>query len=236
MLLSITQQPDIFLFGLRINEPITTISDFLITAACLFAYYSMKTKSLPSKFNLYMQYYFLLMAIATFWGGLFGHGFQYILGFYGRLPGWYIGMISIMLIERASIENVRRFVRPKIIKVLLIVNIIEFIIMAALTTFTLDFIYVQVHSAYGILVVVFSFHLYAYIKSKEKGSKETLIGVAIVSFAAFVYNYPIVINIWFNNLDFAHVLMAIATFFILKGSLSLQGNSSYLEKKLDFGT
>lgn len=225
MLIEFIQQPDIVLFGIRIQEPVTTLSDLLISIACFYAYALVKKRTKPMRVNLYMQYYFLLMGIATLWGGFFGHGFAYVVGFYGRMPGWYLSMLSIMFFERASIEHARPYIKESLIKYLLIINILELILMATLTTITLDFIYVQAHSVYGVLFVVFSFQLYTFIKSKDKGSKIALYGVAIVSVAAIIYNYPLIISKWFNHLDFAHLLMAIATFVFLKACLNFKENS-----------
>lgn len=221
----IIQQPDIFLFGLRIQEPVTAASDLLIGILCIYAFFVIKNKTTDLKLNTYMKYYFLLMGIATFWGAFFGHAFAYWIGFYGRMPGWYLSMFAIMFFERSAIEHARHLMNKKLGHFLLVANIVEFILMATLTTISLDFIYVQIHSAYGVLAVVFSFHLFSYIKTKDKGSKRVLIGVGFAAVAAVVYNYPIVIDKWFNQLDFAHVLMAIATLVFLSATLHFKENT-----------
>jgi hypothetical protein len=226
MYLSYIPQPDIDILGLRIQEPVTMASDLLIALVSFYAFIIVRKRSQPIIMNRYMQSYFLLMAIATFWGAFFGHAFEYVVGFYGRMPGWYISMLSIMFFERAAIEHVRPLVSKKLIKVLLIINILELFLMASLTTFTLNFFFVQVHSAYGVLFVVSSFHLFAFYKTKDAGSKIILYGVAIVAVAACIYNFQWAIDKWFNHIDFAHVLMAIATIVFLNGTLNLRENRS----------
>ena len=218
---TLIEQPDIFIFGLRLQEPVTTVSDLLIAAVCFYAIYVLRRSLKSSKLKTYITYYFLLMGLSTLWGGLLGHGFQYIFGFNARLPGWYLSMISIMLMERASIEHSRKVISDKFIKILLIVNIVELILMATLTTTTLNFFWVQAHSVYGVLGVTFGFHLFTYVKTKNEGSKLMLWGILILAIAAFIYNYPIVIDKWFNHLDFAHVLMVIGSWIFLKASLLL---------------
>ncbi len=227
-------QPDLFILGLRIQEPITMITDFLISLICFYAFFQIYKKTMANKLNRYTQFYFLLMGIATLWGGFFGHGFQYIFGFSMRFPGWYISMFSIMLIERASIQHARSFIPPKLIKVLLLINILELMLMISLTTITQNFIFVQVHSVYGVLGVVFSFQLFRFVKDKDEGSRFMLIGVAVAFVAAFVYNFPVILSPWFNNLDFAHVLMAIASLYFLKGSLNYQENTKQHLEELQF--
>lgn len=175
---------------------------------------------------MYMRNYFLLMGIATFWGAFFGHAFAYKIGFFGRMPGWFISMFAIMFFERSAIEHARHLMGKRLAKILLAANIIELVIMLSLTSLTLDFIYVQIHSAYGILFVVFSFHLFSYVKTKDQGSKLVLVGVGFAAIAAFIYNYPIIIDKWFNQLDFAHVVMAVATLVFLNATLKLKENST----------
>lgn len=218
-------QPDIFFLGLRIQEPVTSISDLLIAAVCFYAFFVIRKSLKRSRLKIYLQYYFLLMGISTLWGGLFGHGFQYIVGFYGRLPGWYLSMFSVMLLERASIENSRKVINAKLIKILLLFNIIELLLMITLTSLTLNFFWVQAHSVYGVLGVTFVFHLHVFVKTKNKGSRMMLWGILILAIAAFIYNYPIVIDKWFNHLDFAHVLMAIGSWIFMKASLCLENTT-----------
>lgn len=225
MKFTIVEQPDIFLFGLRIQEPVTSSTDLLIGFLCIYAYFILKKKTENLRVNTYMKNYFLLMGIATFWGAFFGHAFAYKIGFFGRMPGWYLSMFAIMFFERSAIEHARHLMGKRMAKVLLIANIIELLLMATLTTLTLDFIFVQIHSAYGVLFVVFSFHLFSYVKTKDRGSKIVLIGVGFAAIAAFIYNYPIVIDKWFNQLDFAHILMAIATLVFLNATLNLKENT-----------
>lgn len=214
-------QPDVFILGLRLQEPVTTFTDLLISYVCFYAFYKVRRTLKESRLKSYIQYYFLLMGISTLWGGLIGHGFQYVFGFNARLPGWYISMIAIMLLERASIEHARKAIKDKWIRILLVINILELLLMAGLTTYTMNFFWVQVHSVYGVLIVTFAFHLYTYSTTKNEGSRIMLWAILVLSIAAFVYNYPVVPHQWFNHLDFAHVLMAIGSWIFLKASLRL---------------
>jgi len=131
-------------------------------------------------------------------------------------------MVSIALIERAAIGHACRFVRPITGKVFMALNILELLTFMVLTTISLNFKFVQIHCFYGLLVVVLSFHLYTYIKSKDIGSKLMVQSIIVLAGAAFVFNYPIVIHKWFNHRDLAHILMAIGSFIFLKGALNYE--------------
>src|SRR5690606_15052511 len=104
--------------------------------------------------------YFLLMGIATLIGGIIGHGFLYALSFYWKLPGWLLSMLAINFLERVMI----RFSKPVLTsggaKFFSWFNVAELVVFAALAFGTLDFLYVEIHSTYGLLVVVFGFCIF----------------------------------------------------------------------------
>ena len=79
-------QPSIFPLGIRIDEPVATITDLLVSAVCLYAYVNMRRLGLNAWSQIHFRRYFLLVAIATAWGGLIGHGFLYVFGFSWKLP------------------------------------------------------------------------------------------------------------------------------------------------------
>ncbi len=164
-------QPDIYIWGIRILEPVTTLTDLLVGAVCFYAYWRIQKEKLSGKNILYMKYYFLTMGMATCIGGLIGHGFLYAVNEHWKLLGWYISMVSIALIERSAIGHASRFVSSRNRKIFMAINVLELLIFMALTAYTLHFRFVQIHSFYGLLIVVFSFHLFTYIKSKDIGSK-----------------------------------------------------------------
>ncbi|HEY9115904.1 MAG TPA: hypothetical protein VIN10_14490, partial [Bacteroidales bacterium] len=171
-------QPSIELFGIQINEPVTTATDLAITAVCWFAFYKLNKIPKQNNIHTYLKYYFLSMGLATAIGGLIGHGFFYLFSFEWKLPGWLTSMISIALVERAAILYARKLVPKKVGDVFAWLNIIELITFVTLTFTTLNFFFVEAHAAYGLLIVVFSFSLVVYLKTKSKGSRFFLMAVA----------------------------------------------------------
>lgn len=219
-----TIQPDIFILGLRIQEPVTTVTDIILAIANLYGFYRIKNSGKNGNTHRFLKHYFLLMAIATAIGGIIGHAFFYIFGMTWRIPGWFLSMIAIMFIERSSIEHANNLVSSKVGKIFLRVNIWELVILMAITAYTLDFFFVELHGAYGILGFVFSFQIFIYRKTRDVGSKYMIWGVIILIIATFIFNYPIIIDKWFTHADFAHVLMTITTFLFIKAGLNF-GNT-----------
>lgn len=240
------QQPAIELLGLQINEPVTVLTDLLVSVVCLYAFVKLVQLPYRSKLKMYLLAYFLLMALATAIGGLIGHGFLWYFSagwenpqwinniitqvpflesheptYAWKLPGWIVSMLSIMFVERAAIEQVRPIVKPTVGKTFRTINLIELFTFMTITLATLNFQYVEIHSGYGLMFVVLSLQGYAYLRTKNEGSKLFLIGVFVAAIAALIFMNEIGISKWFNHFDISHTLMAVAAFIFYKGSVKM---------------
>lgn len=219
--MEILRQPSIHIFGIRVDEPMTTLTDLVVSVVCLYAFYQLSKKNLQGRTQLYFRYYFLLMGIATCLGGLVGHGFLYLLSFEWKLPGWIISMLSVALIERSAIQHAKPLIKPGIGKSFLIINLIELVIIMTITMVTLDFGWVEFHSGYGLLAIVAPFHFWVYYKTRDRGSAFILLGVLLASIAALFFMNQISFHTWFNYLDISHTIMAIAAFVFYLGAINL---------------
>ena len=217
----IEPQPSINLYGIRLDEPMTTVTDLIVSVVCGIAFIRLSRRKLPGNTQMYFRFYFLLMCLATFMGGLIGHGFLYALSFGWKLPGWIVSMLSVALIERSSIEHAKTLVDPRVGRFFLILNVIELITIMTITMSTLNFHWVEFHSGYGLLAVVLPFHSFVYYKTRDRGSFIVIIAVLIACIAALIFMNRISFHTWFNYLDASHVLMAIAAFVFYKGALQL---------------
>ncbi|MEM1327955.1 MAG: hypothetical protein AAGI23_18495 [Bacteroidota bacterium] len=224
-------QPSIYINQLRVDEPVTMVTDLVITVVCFYAFSELtKQKEGLSKAQNFLRYYFLMMGFATMIGGVFGHGFLYFFGLNWKLPGWLTSMFAVTLIERASIEQTRTIIKPQILKVMQIANIIELITFVSLTFITLffrlleprdSFRFVEMHTAYGLLLIVLPLQAYVYSQTRNPGSRLFLIGIGFVLLTAMVYYFQIAVSPWFNQHDISHLLIAVASWLFYKGTLRL---------------
>lgn len=205
-------QPSIYPLGIRIDEPMATITDVLVAFVCFYAFYQLTQKKLPGNSQTYLRYYFLLMGIATLLGGVVGHGFLYALSFGWKLPGWTISIVSIALIERSSISHAKTLIKPQIAKFFLVLNLIELITIMVVTIITTDFKWVEFHSGYGLLINVSLFHAYTYYRTRDRGSLTMLGGVGITMIASLIFMNKISLHTWFNYLDISHTILALAAY------------------------
>ncbi len=240
------EQPSIELWGVLINEPVTVATDLLVSAVCLYAFFKIIRIPHRGKLKGYLLWYFFLMALATILGGIIGHAFLWYFSaswenpqwinniieqiaflemnedaYVWKLPGWIVSMLSIMFVERAAIEHVRPIVKSGVGRTFRTINIIELITFMAITLATLNFKYVEIHSGYGLMFVVLSLQGYAYIRTKNEGSRLFLIGVALAAIAALFYMYEIGISKWFNHFDISHTFMAVAAYFFYLGAVKM---------------
>ena len=214
-------QPSIYFLGIRIDEPVTTFTDLIVSSVCFYAFYQLH--KIPRRNNVHwnLKYYFLSMGMATLIGGIIGHGFLYLFSFAWKLPGWLTSMFSIALLERASIMYAKPLIKPKVGTFFAWMNIIELSTFVIVTFSTLNFFFVEVHSAYGLLIIVTSFNFVVYKNRKNEASKLFLIAVGISAVSALIFMNEIGIRIWFNHFDISHILMSISALIFYKGSMKM---------------
>jgi hypothetical protein len=211
-------QPSFELFGIQIAEPVTTLTDLIVTAVCGYAFNNLQKIPKQNNVHTYLKYYFLSMAVATAIGGLVGHGFFYLFAFAWKLPGWFTSMLSIALVERAAILYARKLVRPWVGSLFAALNIIELLTFVTITFITLDFFFVEVHAAYGLLLVVSSFSTVVYLKTKSRGSLLFLVAVSFSAVGALFFMNQWGVGPWFNHIDISHLFLAGSAWLFYRGS------------------
>lgn len=223
-------QPSIYIKGIEIAEPVTTLTDLLISAICMYAFVKLQKVSAQHNIHTYLKFYFLSLAIATFLGGIIGHGFFYLFSFAWKLPGWLISMFSIALVERATILYGAKLIKPQIAVFFSWLNIVELLLFVTLTFSTLNFFFVEIHTTYGLLIVVNSFSIYTYIKTKSKGSLFFIIAVGFSAAGALFFINKWGVGPWLNHFDISHLWLAGSAWFFYKGSILIVADSGSLPK------
>ncbi len=203
--------------GIKILEPVTTLTDLLVTAVCTYAFFKLRShEHKETKHVKFYRYFFLFMGLATLLGGIIGHAFLYLFTFAWKVPAWIVSMISIALAERAAIMRARPLLHNRLGTFFTYLNVVELITFMFISVYTLKFIFVEIHAMYGLLVVVFSFEGYIYLRRRDAGSKKILWAVFLAALAASAHIGKISLHKWFNYFDLAHVLMALSCVVLYK--------------------
>jgi len=223
MVKDFSDMPSVKWFGVTILEPFTVLTNLMIAAACFYAYRNLKKKrQIITKTQLYINYFFLLMGIATIVGGVIGHAFLYTTGLYGKIPGWYISMAGVALFERAAIDHGRPFMNKKTGQFFSVLNYLEILIFMTLSLIKLNFVFVILHAFYGLFIVVFCFETYVYLKTRNPSFKYVLMATIFGFLAILCHAFQLSINEWFNYNDVSHLEMTVAIIFYYKAALHIQ--------------
>lgn len=208
--------PQINIYGITVLEPFNVITNLFITSLCWFCFYRLHKTQKKILHRRVATYFLFFMGLSTIIGGILGHGFLYVTGLWGRLPGWFISMVAVALMERAAIMHTRPLVKPWAGNLLSVLNYIELTVLATLTFTTLNFIFVEIHAIYGLLFVVFMLELYVYRKSKDSSGPYFILGTAFGVLSTVVHELKWGINFWFNYNDVTHVIMLPSVWFYYK--------------------
>ncbi len=214
--------------GIKIMEPIATLTDLWVSIACFVSLYLLnQRKDLKGRMYTMFRWHFFTMGIATLLGGLFGHAFLYAVNINWKLPGWIISMVSVSLMERAFIAHAVQEVNQQTRTVFKWANNIELITFIGITIYTLDFHFVEFHSAFGFTFVALPLQIFMYIKTKDPGFKYFSIAIGIGIIDAIIFGLQWSPHPWFNYLAVCHLLMTIIVIFLYKTAITLRYNSSY---------
>lgn len=201
-------------------EPVTVLTDLVVTAVCWYAFFKLKSKA-GGRLRWLFRTYFLTMGLATAYGGIIGHGFIVQLGFVWKMPGWYISMFSVALLERAAIYHAQPLLSENTGRWFARLNLVELFSLCAVVAYTQNFFFVEAHAAYGMLVVVLLLEFYIYRQTKSLGSRHLLAAVGIAALAATVHLLVLSPHRWFNHLDLSHLLMAWGAWYFYKGAATI---------------
>jgi len=209
-------QPDLILLGLRIQDPVNVLTDIILGLVSMYAYYQLKISE--NRANNLMKYYFLVFGWGAILGGVVGHAFIYYLDNHWRIFGWSLTLISVLILQFAAVDYAKLSLKPLAVNLISALIFIEFTVVTALTINFVDFIYVTIHSTFGIILIFSPLHIITYLKTKNSGAKYMIFSVLVLISTLLVYKIPIVIDPYFNHKDLAHMIICISILLMLKGT------------------
>ncbi len=218
VLLTDNFQPDIIVSGLRLGEPMIALTGLLVAIVCFYAWHKLGTLHSKSDALKLTRIFFLLTGISTVIGAVVGHLFLYALPFEYKLPGWMLGMIAVSALEQATIIRAKVFLGKRLSKALFYLNIIELIFALWFVSTTLWFPVVEIHSAFGFLLIVLPLEIMLWAKSRSKASLEMRSGILLLVGAVLFHILKISLGIWFSYFDIAHLFMCASMWKFMQGA------------------
>ncbi len=209
-------------FGVPLYEPSTILSSLVMTFVCWIAYRQLAAVSTPHPVYRFARLYLLFMGLATAIGGILGHGFLYLTGLPGKLPGWICSLLAIAFYERAVLWHATPLLSEKVAGKFRTANVIALLVFLATTLITLHFMVIQVQAFYSLFVVVGGMELWIYRKTGDPGSILVFKALAWAILAAGVHASGISLGVWFTTNDISHIPMSLAIWYFHKGILSMR--------------
>lgn len=224
----------IYLGGVLIEEPVTCLTDIMAGLMGVYAFLTLMRLSPKTRENQWLTTYFLFLGVGLICAGFLGHAFFYALdhNWNWKTIGWSGSAIGIFCMERGSILGLKKYLHPKLIQGLLLLNLIKlatfFFMVRNPDASTFD--YVKINSALGLGVIVLLSQLFLYRKDR-KGSRKFIIGGILYGvLTALLYNNQIGLDKWFNYHDVSHVMTFVSIFLMFIGVKGLVKGKKYAQE------
>lgn len=210
------QNPTIYIGDLRIDEPITTLTDLLFIGVCFFAFFKTKQVAHEKAANIY-RWFFLLTGASTLVAALIGHAFLYHFGVEAKIYGWVTGIFGTCFAQFAALYHTRKTIGENVFKILMVVCILE-VLAAFICVFTFwSFVVVEVHSAFVLVIMVTILESKHYKKTHSALSLNMIYGVGIAVIAVLCHVFKLAMSVWFNHADLSHIFMALSMYMMYRG-------------------
>jgi hypothetical protein len=225
-------QPDILWLGQRIGEPMVCFTSVLISLSCLYAWWTLRGCAPGCRVTRMNRSFFVFMGLSTLIGGVVGHALIHCLHFSWKSPGWVTGMVGVGLLGQASILRAREHLSAGLFRRLTVLNALAFLCCLMSVAATLWFPIVEMHTAFGLLLMVGGVESYLYYKNPRSCSRYLLLSIPFAVLAAAVHIAKFSFCRWFTYFDIGHVLVCASIFMILKSVKVQTGKGIVKEKPL----
>lgn len=212
-------QPSIEVLSIRIDEPVTTMTDLIMSAICFYAYFRIRQLESTVRIKKYFKYYFLTLGIATLAGGLLGHAFLYTLPPAWKLVSWVFTLISVAILSHGLIELSKPLLKPGFSKIVSRINMLILSLALLYTLYTLAFSAVKYYSIFGMLIVVGSLSYVIYQKTEIRGVVKIMLGVGVGVLSALIFSFEWGLGPWLNHNDISHLILSFSALTLYKGAM-----------------
>jgi hypothetical protein len=211
----ISKQPDIYLAGIRISEPVVTLTGLMIGAISFYAFLQVRHLASTSSAHFYFAAFFLFMSISSVVGPLFGHAFQYLVGIKGKKVSWILIVISQAALAQAVLEHTEALLTPSAKWTLTLINWLLAPLALAIAFRKSSFLWVGLQGAVCMLLVVLPFEWLLFSMDGNRSSELLVYAVPLVALSAIAPVLKWSPSVWFTFWDVSHVFVIIALYLIL---------------------
>lgn len=216
-------QPSIEILNIRIDEPVTTLTDLLFAAACFFASYKIWKYKASGRIEKLFTFYFLTLGMGAAFGGVICHAFLYGLSDPWKLVSWIFLLISVACIVQALALLLKPLVRSRISFVVTGLNILFLFTAMFFTVRFVDFSAVKFYYILGMALICGPISIYVYQRTRNRGGLLMMCGIGLALPTAFIFSYKLGISPWFNHNDISHIILTLSVLIIYRGAVLILG-------------
>ncbi len=214
--------PSIFIGSLEIAEFMGTLTDILLAFLSLYFANKLSKMGGESGTRKLLLWHFYLLAFSTFVGGVLGHGFLYALGMTAKIPSWLTSIASVFALELVVLRLVGAHIPKKFYLFAAALASALALSTSILSIWSMKFLWVGVHTAFGLLFIVGGF---GFVMIGKKLFTQVFVyfwlGIGFSALAALIFVLKIAPMNWFNHLDLSHLILGLATSFFYLGAKEL---------------
>ena len=218
------EKTELIIQKLVLQEPVTALTDFIVTVLCFVFYFKLGKAEAGSRRNNLWRSFFLFVGLSTFLGGV-----AHLLRFYLEGPVhktiWLsmnvLSAISVYFAELSAIEVVINQNKKKLINLIALILLMSF---TSLSLYTQNFNIAKINMGIGLVFILIS-HVITNRRGLE-GSLFVVIGMSCSFIPVFIHSQQISLSKWFNFNDISHVFMMLSLYFIFLGVTAINLNEA----------
>ena len=210
-------QPSIEILNLRLDEPITTITDILLGIICIYAFFRMEKYKVAGNGFIYFRSYFLVLGLGAITGGLLGHAFQYCLAEAWKLVSWTLTVLSVALMVQGILAIAAPHLKKGMGPAITALNLAGMFLAVILTFRSIDFDPVKYYAIFGLVLVCGSLSWFIYRKTGNRALLVLMGGVGVGFLSAIIFSLQWGLSHWFNHRDVSHIILCFSVYFVFKG-------------------
>jgi hypothetical protein len=219
---------EISFLSYRLLEPGTFFSDLLMAFACYYFYTSIK-KNAFNKYHNQISLFFLFMGFSSFTGA-FAHMLVLYTGKSLHYVSWILTGISVFFIEYGISSHIANERTRNRFLIFIKIKLLFFFIGASIL---MDFLFVKINTAIGLLGIVSPILLYHLIKLEKKCYIYSLLGIFLALIPAIFHQIKFEFVGIFNMNDLSHFFLILCLFLVFFGlKTSIKNNQFDLIEQL----
>lgn len=203
---------DIYLWGLRLQEPGSIISDILLGMACIIFFYKL-TNQKEHKQQKFIALFFLYLGISSFFAA-FAHGFFYYFKIYLHIVSWFFSGLSIFYLQLGSANL---FLKKKFKAAYLLFIKTQFFIYLVLIFTYSGFEIVKLNFVISMLGIITPIFLIDYFRNKYSFNFYVILGIFMAIIPSLYHKVNYEFGYIFNMNDLSHIFLILCIFFVFLG-------------------